>query len=120
MGNRAVPNNRHYHQGKYQCLNPDKYLGDLESIYFRSSWEKKLYYYLDTNNRVLKWAAENIAPCVAALPRDSALKAWSTRSSGSSSPRAASPIPAWPNVNSGERAMLVVAPERILPGREPP
>lgn len=61
MGNRAVPNNRHYHQGKYQCMNPDKYLGDLETIYFRSSWEKKLYYYLDTNNRVLRWAAENIA-----------------------------------------------------------
>ena len=61
MGNNHVPNNRRYHQGIYKCINPDKYLGDLERIYFRSSWEKKLYYYLDVNNKVLKWAAEGVA-----------------------------------------------------------
>jgi len=60
MPNNHVPNNKHYQQGTYRCINPDKYLGDLERIYYRSSWEKKLYYYLDTNNRVLKWSAEGL------------------------------------------------------------
>jgi hypothetical protein len=61
MGNKAVPNNRHYHQGRYSCVHPNKYLGDLTAIYYRSSWEKKLYYYLDNNERVLRWVAEGIA-----------------------------------------------------------
>lgn len=60
MGNTHIPNNHHYDQGIYKCINPDKYLGDLERIYFRSSWEKKLYYYLDVNTKVLKWSAENV------------------------------------------------------------
>ena len=60
MGNTHVPNNRRYNQGVYTPLNPNKYLGDLERCYYRSSWEKKLYYYLDTNNRVLKWSAEGV------------------------------------------------------------
>jgi hypothetical protein len=60
MANTHVPNNRRYQQGTYVCNNPDKYLGDLERVYYRSSWEKKLYYYLDTNNRVLKWSAEGV------------------------------------------------------------
>jgi hypothetical protein len=59
--NNHVPNSKRYHQGTYTPINPDKYLGDLERCYFRSSWEKKLYYYLDTNKRVLKWAAEGVA-----------------------------------------------------------
>ena len=61
MPNNHVPNNKHYQQGTYRCINPNKYLGDLERIYFRSSWEKKLYYYLDTNNRVLRWSSEGLA-----------------------------------------------------------
>jgi len=60
MGNKQVPNNKHYKQGRYICQNPDKYLGDLDRVYYRSSWEQKLYYYLDLNNRVLKWSAENV------------------------------------------------------------
>ena len=49
MANTHVPNNRRYQQGTYKCNNPDKYLGDLERVYYRSSWEKKLYYYLKQN-----------------------------------------------------------------------
>jgi hypothetical protein len=55
------PNNRHYSQGVYKCINTDKYLGDLERIYYRSSWEKKLYYYLDINPRVLRWSVEGLS-----------------------------------------------------------
>jgi len=62
MGNNRVPNKSgKYKQGRYICQNPDKYLGDLERIFYRSSWEQKLYYYLDVNKRVVRWSAENIA-----------------------------------------------------------
>jgi len=60
MGNKMVPNNRKYKQGRYTCQNPDKYIGDLERIYYRSSWEQKLYYYLDMNKKVSKWCAEHV------------------------------------------------------------
>ena len=45
MGYRAKPNKKEkYSQGAYNLINPSKYLGDPSVIYFRSSWEYKLYY----------------------------------------------------------------------------
>jgi len=61
MGYRAKPNKGDkYSQGKYNLLNPPKYLGDPTCIYFRSSWEYKLYFFLDNNPRVLKWNVEGV------------------------------------------------------------
>ena len=61
MGYRAVPNKGDkYTQGPYTLIHPSKYLGDPTHIYFRSSWEFKLYYYMDTNPRVLHWNVEGI------------------------------------------------------------
>ena len=61
MGYRAVPNKSDkYSQGKYNLINPGKYLGDGSTIWFRSSWEYKLYFYLDNEPRVLKWNVEGI------------------------------------------------------------
>jgi len=61
MGYRAKPNKSDkYTQGQYNLLNPKKYLGDPTVIYFRSSWEYKLYFYLDNEPRVLKWNVEGI------------------------------------------------------------
>lgn len=60
MSNRIPNKPGKYKQGRYSCQNPDKYLGDLDRIYYRSSWEQKLYYYLDVNNKILKWSAEGI------------------------------------------------------------
>ena len=61
MGYRAKPNkNEKYSQGKYNLINPSKYLGSPLDIWFRSSWEYKLYFYLDNEPRVLKWNVEGI------------------------------------------------------------
>lgn len=59
MGYRAKPNKSDkYHQGVYNLIYPSKYLGDPSVIYWRSSWEYKLYFYLDNEPRVLKWNVE--------------------------------------------------------------
>ncbi len=65
MGYRAKPNSPKrsdgkdkYKQGTYNLINPSKYLGDPSVIYWRSSWEYKLYFFLDNEPRVLKWNVE--------------------------------------------------------------
>ena len=59
MAYRAVPNKpEKYSQGKYNLINSSKYLGSPDDIWFRSSWEYKLYFYLDNEPRVLKWNVE--------------------------------------------------------------
>lgn len=45
-------------QGYYNIANPDKYVGDISKIIFRSSWEKKFATYCDHNERILAWASE--------------------------------------------------------------
>ena len=47
-----------YHQGYFKPNNPIKYLGDPTGIVYRSSWELKLFSYLDAHPNVLKWASE--------------------------------------------------------------
>jgi hypothetical protein len=47
-----------YYQGKYTPENPDKYLGDISDIWFRSMWEFSFCYYCDHEDRVKKWACE--------------------------------------------------------------
>lgn len=48
-----------WYQGEYKILNKEKYVGDKPPIY-RSSWERKVFHYLDTNTNVINWASENI------------------------------------------------------------
>lgn len=49
-----------FKQGFYAVQNPDKYVGDIKKVYFRSSWEYKFMLYLDLNKNVLKWSSEEI------------------------------------------------------------
>ncbi len=49
-----------YHQGKYTPKNPEKYVGDVNNIIYRSGWEKKMFIKMDTNPNVLKWGSEEI------------------------------------------------------------
>lgn len=51
---------RSYDQGKFLPKNPEKYAGDLNSIFYRSSWEKRLMIWMDRNPSILKWASEEI------------------------------------------------------------
>lgn len=50
----------HYHKGKFQPKNPEKYVGDASNIIFRSGWEKKFMVFADSNPQVLKWCSEEL------------------------------------------------------------
>lgn len=50
-----------YKQGYYTPKNPQKYLGDVNKIVYRSSYELEVHQFFDNNPRVLKWASEEIA-----------------------------------------------------------
>jgi hypothetical protein len=47
-----------FRQGMFTPKNAYKYLGDVENITFRSSWEKKVFEFLDTNDYIIGWASE--------------------------------------------------------------
>jgi len=46
-----------YAQGKYQLLNPEKYVGNKSPTY-RSSWEFAVMSMCDNNPSILQWASE--------------------------------------------------------------
>ena len=47
-------------QGYYNCKHPYKYVGDLTSIVYRSSWEFKFLRWCDNTESVLKFSSEPI------------------------------------------------------------
>lgn len=48
------------YSGKFKPKNPDKYVGDVNNIIWRSTWECKYASYLDKNPNVLSWSSEQI------------------------------------------------------------
>jgi hypothetical protein len=46
-------------QGKYNPKNPEKYKGTLQIVY-RSSWEQRVFYFIDIHPNILEWASESI------------------------------------------------------------
>lgn len=48
------------HKGRYRPKNPSKYKGDPTGIIYRSSWERKVMRFLDSNPNVLSWGSEEI------------------------------------------------------------
>ena len=49
-----------YYQGRFQPQNPQKYRGNLNEIYLRSSWEYKFARWCDLNSNVLEYGSETI------------------------------------------------------------
>lgn len=47
-------------QGKFKPNRPDKYKGDTDSIFWRSSWELVLMKFLDNTPEVLAWNSEEV------------------------------------------------------------
>lgn len=43
---------------KFKPKNPSKYVGDIDNIVMRSSWEKKFALWCDLNPSVIKWNSE--------------------------------------------------------------
>lgn len=53
--------NRKYPEPKlWRPKNLKKYKGDFNDIWVRSSWEQKVYQWLDRNDNVLEWSSEEI------------------------------------------------------------
>ena len=48
------------YKGRYTPKNPQKYKGNPRKIIYRSSWERKLMVYCDTNKAILEWGSEEI------------------------------------------------------------
>ena len=55
---KKVKPNGQYKSGLYDPINPDKYIGDIHNIIFRSSWEYRFCKYCDLNESILKWSSE--------------------------------------------------------------
>ncbi len=57
-----APNNSKYNQGIYYPKNKDKVikLNAKGGLYYRSSLEKKMMVYLDMNEKIKFWGAENL------------------------------------------------------------
>lgn len=49
-----------YKQGYFVPKNPHKYVGDVTKIRYMSSWELECDVFFDGNERVLRWASEEI------------------------------------------------------------
>jgi len=50
--------NGKWHQGEYKPQNPNKYVGDINDIIWRSKWEYKFCLYCDNEERIKKWSSE--------------------------------------------------------------
>lgn len=48
------------YRGKYKPINPQKYIGDVNNIIYRSLWERKFMLFCDKTDSVLKWSSEEI------------------------------------------------------------
>lgn len=47
-----------WHQNFFIPKNPHKYMGDFDNIIYRSSWEKRVFTFLDENPHIISWASE--------------------------------------------------------------
>lgn len=48
------------YKGLFKPNNPKKYLGDPTNIVYRSSWELRVFSYLDSHPDVINWSSEEI------------------------------------------------------------
>ena len=49
-----------YHKGKYKLKNPQKYLGNVDDVVYRSGWERSAFIWLDKSPDVKGWVSEEI------------------------------------------------------------
>ena len=47
-----------YYQGYFMPYNKDKYVGDIDNIFYRSSWERKFMIMCDKDPNVIRWSSE--------------------------------------------------------------
>lgn len=59
MRRRGPADGRSY-KGYFKPRHPEKYVGDLNKIVYRSSWELKLMDFLDVASNVIQWNSEDV------------------------------------------------------------
>jgi hypothetical protein len=47
-----------YVQGLYKPQNLEKYIGDINQIVYRSSWELRIFRWCDSSENILEWSSE--------------------------------------------------------------
>lgn len=50
--------NSRYHQGYFSPRNPEKYIGDVNNIVYRSSWELKFMQWCDKSPNIIRYGSE--------------------------------------------------------------
>lgn len=50
-----------FRQGYFTPAHPEKYVGNVDQIMYRSSWELAMNKFLDNNPHILRWSSEEIA-----------------------------------------------------------
>lgn len=55
-----IPTGGRTKKGKYAPKHPEKYIGEVNDIWYRSSWEYKFMIYCDLTKDVIKWGSEII------------------------------------------------------------
>ena len=53
------PNSK-YKNGYFIPTNPEKYIGDSNNIIYRSSWEKRICAWFDSNPSIIYWNSESL------------------------------------------------------------
>ena len=48
------------YQGKFKIKNTKKYTGNVEQVYYRSSWELSLMLWCDSNPHIISWSSEEL------------------------------------------------------------
>jgi len=48
------------YKGKFKPKFPQKYIGDVSNIIYRSLWELRLMRYFDSHTSVIKWGSEEV------------------------------------------------------------
>ena len=46
------------YRGKFTPKNPEKYVGDVKNIVYRSLWERNTFRWIDTNSSIQYWVSE--------------------------------------------------------------
>jgi len=47
-----------FRQGLYKVIHPEKYVGDVNNVIYRSGWEKKFCIYCDNQPSIIEWSSE--------------------------------------------------------------
>ena len=50
----------HYKQGIFKPRNPDKYIGNVNNICYRSGWERRCFKWLDESPKIIRWNSEEV------------------------------------------------------------